>query len=223
MLHFPHSNERLPSKGVIQEIIAGAGHVEAAVGFALACAAEVRAAGACPRLIVWVRQDAAAHETGTIYGPGLTALGIDPGEVVIVRARTFADALRAGLEVLRCPSVGVGLIETIPAADLTASRRLKLAAEKSGVVPFLIRHADGPVSNAANIRWRITAGPRWADGAVPAWSPVQHASFEVELVKHPAGLSGVRWCVEWDHELRQFKETLSRPVGTVPAGGSLAA
>lgn len=207
----------------LQEVVAGDGHFEAAVGFALACAAQACVSEKHPRLIVWIRQDVAAHEAGDSYGPGLAALGIDPGELIVVRTRTFKDTLRASLDVLRCPAVGVGLIETITAIDLTASRRLKLAAQKSGAVPILIRHVDAPVSNAVSQRWRVRAAPRLGNEESADWPEVVGASFQVELVKHSAGLAGTRWCVEWDRERRHLKKALSRPVAAVPVSRSLAA
>lgn len=216
----------LPHKSaprLLQEVIAKAGHFEAAAGFALACAMQERGNADSPHLIVWVRQDEAVREGGTLYGPGLATLGIDAGNLLVVHARTLADTLRAGLEVVRCPSVAIALIETVSPVDLTASRRLKLAAEKSHVAPMLIRHVDVPMSNAVRIRWRVQAASCRDPVATERWPPIPRPAFDVELVKHPAGLSGMRWCVEWDHVQQRFEPSLPLPLAAVPIVRPMAA
>ncbi len=55
--------------------------------------------------------------------------------------------LRAGAEAARCPAVGAVLMEPWGEArplDLTASRRLTLAADQSGVTVFLLRARPRP-------------------------------------------------------------------------------
>lgn len=225
MLELVKSAELRLTPSPLQEIVGICGQAEASVSFALALAAQTRweRREERSRQIVWVRQDEAARESGDPYGPGLAAFGIDAGSLIVVRTRTFADTLRAALEAVRCSAVEVALIETVAPVDLTASRRLKLAAEKSHVVPILIRNSDTQVSNAATVRWRVSSAPRSEGNVSGSWLSVQHAAFDVMLIKHPAGLAGRRWLVEWDHERRQFRETLSLPVAAVSRGRSLAA
>ncbi len=101
-----------------------------------------------------------------LYGPGLAALGLDPARLVLVRARRDADILWVMEEGLRATGVAavVGEVGTFPAV---ASRRLQLAAERSGVTAFVLRRwRDGSeaarersLPNAAATRWRIAALP----------------------------------------------------------------
>jgi len=96
-----------------------------------------------------------------LYGPGLAALGLDPGRVVLVGARRDAEILWAMEEGLHAPGIlaVVGEIGTLPAV---ASRRLQLAAERSGTTAILLRRwRDGgqaarerALPNAAVTRWR---------------------------------------------------------------------
>src|SRR5215469_12447114 len=73
-----------------------------------------------------------------LYGPGLAAHGLDPERVVLVRTSRDAEILWAMEEGLRSPGivVVVGEVGTLLAV---ASRRLQLAAERSGATVFLLR------------------------------------------------------------------------------------
>src|SRR5271170_2387393 len=101
-----------------------------------------------------------------LYGPGLAVLGLDPTRLVLVRAWRDAEILSAIEEGLRATGVAavVGEVGAFPAV---ASRRLQLAAERSGVTAFVLRRwRDGAraarernLPNAAATRWRIAALP----------------------------------------------------------------
>jgi protein ImuA len=116
-----------------------------------------------------------------LYGPGLAAHGLDPARLVLVRAPRDDDILWAMEEGLRAPGIAavVGEVGSLPAV---ASRRLQLAAERSGITAFLLRRwRDGSqvarernLPNAAVTRWRITAlpsQPSWGEPGVgcPRW------------------------------------------------------
>ena len=99
-----------------------------------------------------------------LYGPGLAILGLDPARLVLVRAWRDAEILWAIEEGLRATGVAavVGEVGAFPAV---ASRRLQLAAERSGVTAFVLRRwRDGAraarerdLPNASATRWRIAA------------------------------------------------------------------
>jgi protein ImuA len=101
-----------------------------------------------------------------LYGPGLASLGLDPARLVLVRAWRDAEILWAVEEGLRAAGVAavVGEVGMFPAV---ASRRLQLAAERSGVTALVLRRwRDGAqaarersLPNAAATRWRIAALP----------------------------------------------------------------
>ncbi|HMD63883.1 MAG TPA: damage-inducible protein [Stellaceae bacterium] len=101
-----------------------------------------------------------------LYGPGLAAHGLDPGQVVLVRAPRDAEILWAMEEGLRAPAI-VAVVGEVGSLPAVASRRLQLAAERSGITAFLLRRwRDGgqaarerALPNAAVTRWRIAALP----------------------------------------------------------------
>lgn len=199
------------------EVVAAPGHANAAVAFGLTLAAEVASASR-DATVLWVREAAAAAETGEPYGPGLMNLGIAPDGLIGVAARTQVDALRAALEGARCAALSVVILETINAVDLTASRRLKLASEKSGVAIVLIRLTSKTVPNAARMRWRVSAEPQTV---IPGSRSL--VTFRAETLKHPAGRVGTMRIMEWDHERRTFAKAISLPLAAVSDVGSLAA
>lgn len=164
---------------------------------------------------VWIRQ--LAIETGALYPHGLVLLGFDPGRLIVVRARTVIDALSAGLDAVRCASLGVVVLETWgnpKPLDLTATRRLALAAERSGVTPILLRAGAESEPSAAYTRWQVASAP---SRPLPANAPGQ-PTFDLTLLRNRAGAFGQRWRVEWNHEARQFQSVppLSRGVVSIP-------
>ena len=89
-------------------------------------------------------------------------VGLHADRVVHVEAGSDTNVLTAMEECLRQPGLA-GVVGEVTKRSLTATRRLQLAAETSGVTAFLFRRgsradalADG---NAAVTRWRITASP----------------------------------------------------------------
>ena len=101
-----------------------------------------------------------------LYGHGLAAHGLDPAHIVLVRAPRDSEILWAMEEGLRAPGIAavVGEVGTLAAV---ASRRLQLAAERSGITAFLLRRwrdsgqaaRERNLPNAAVTRWRIAALP----------------------------------------------------------------
>ncbi|MBP7065701.1 hypothetical protein [Ferrovibrio sp.] len=140
----------------------------------------------------------------TLYAHGLAQLGLDHRRLTIVAARRADDRLWASEEGLR--ELGYGaVVAEIDGADLTETRRLQLAAEKSGSIGFLIRR-DRQAS-AALTRWRIE--PARSDGYRPSW--------RVTLERCRGAEAGFSWDVEWDYA------TLSFRLVAALADGSLAA
>jgi len=212
--------------GALHEVYAASGgDAGAATGFALALAA--RAAQGRP--ILWARQDMLDAETGRIYAPGLTELGIAPGSIVLVRGRDAADVLKAGEDAARCGGLGAALIAPwgSPASlDLTASRRLVLAAGASGVTVTMLRIAAQPAPSAAETRWRIAAAPSQRLDADAPGLP----AFDTTLLRQRGGAAGQSWFLEWNRDRQSFvaradrhAAPLSRPVVSLPRHGAAGA
>src|SRR5437764_25128 len=73
-----------------------------------------------------------------LYGSGLAAHGLDPRRLVLVQAPRDAEILWAMEEGLRAPGIAA-VVGEIGALAAVASRRLQLAAERSGVTALLLR------------------------------------------------------------------------------------
>lgn len=138
-------------------------------------------------------------------GDGLALLGIQPSRLTIVETRTEVDMLRAGLEAARCAGVAAVLMESegrFVDYDLTASRRLVLAAEASGACILLLRGDAVPRSSGAQTRWTIKSAPSVAlEADAPGWPAI-----EAELLRCRGGPAGGRWRLTWDSEGGCFRD-----------------
>ena len=86
-------------------------------------------------------------------------------DLIHVEARDARDALWAMEEGLRCSclSAVIGELWGDPRAlDFTATRRLAVASERSGVAAFLIRLGGHANLSGARMRWRIASAPSLA-------------------------------------------------------------
>lgn len=172
-------------------------------GAALALAGMMQAEIARAAPILWIRHDYLDHEDGAPYAVGLTELGLDPGRMILVRARDGLAALQAGLEGARCGAIGAVLIELrgeMKAVDTVALRRLSLAARSAGTLVLLLRVAARPQPSPAQTRWQIRAAPSRALAANAPGKP----AFELILLRARNGEEGVRHHLEWDRDTRSF-------------------
>ena len=133
-------------------------------------------------------------DAGILYGPALLPFGIDPGRLILVRARRDADALWAMEEGLRCRRLAaiVGEVEKL---SLTASRRLQLAAEETGVTVLALRPGNAaPPPSAAATRWRLGTPDAAAQNAPNAMGANDNAGLDPRTI--PPGLGAARWRAE---------------------------
>ncbi len=143
-------------------------------------------------MVLWCGRRADAHGAG-FYAPGLAQVGLAPGRLLVAMAAADTAVLAVMEEGLRHPVLDcvVGEVERL---DLTASRRLHLAAEKSGVTAFVLRTPSRRTQTApitAASRWRITAAAS-APHAVPE---AGRARWRLELLQSRSGATG-HWIVE---------------------------
>ncbi len=156
------------------------------------------------RPVVWIRQTMSESEMGRLYPHGLSAIGLDPARLITVHVRKPIHLLSAGLEAVRCASLGAVLIEVWgdpKELDLTATRRLALAAEQSGITPLLLRAATPEQPSTAFTRWQVRSAPSRALAANAPGYP----TFDITLLRNKAGTHGQSWRVEWHHDLGQFR------------------
>lgn len=154
--------------------------------------------------LLWIQERMAIVQGGRIHPPGLASL-----DLIHVEARDARRALWAMEEGLRCPAIAavVGEIWGDPQAlDFTATRRLAVASERSGVPCWLARLGGSANLSGARMRWRIASSPSLADPfnprapGAPAW--------DAELFRARGRAPG-RWTIA--HEAGSFH--LAAPPG----------
>jgi protein ImuA len=184
----PSIDSTLPAGGLVlgalHDIMAPS---EAAMTSALGFCAVLlaRSTGA----VIWI--EAAPHA----YAPGLRRFGLEPDRLIFAPAPALPDALWAMEESLRCGAVGGAflLLGKRP-LDLTAARRLQLAAEAGGTIGLILRFTE-PGRSVAQTRWRISPLP----------SPGGEACWQIDL-EHSRHGRPQSWRMQWDREARQLLE-----------------
>ena len=97
-----------------------------------------------------------------LFSPALSQAGLHPDRVIHVEAGNDTNVLLAMEECLRHAGIA-GVVGEVGKYSTTASKRLQLAAESSGVTAFVFRRAAkieaDAEGTAAVTRWRISASP----------------------------------------------------------------
>lgn len=212
--------------GALHEIAPGApGDGAAACGFALALAARFRAMAPGGRsAIIWIVEDFAAIEGGAPYGPGLALHGLDPAGLILVHAASAKDSLWAMEEALKCRSVAavIGEIWSLEKIyDLTAARRLALAAQAGGGSALMLAAgmAGGAdrLASCAHTCFEVFAhrgifargspkNPPPPGLPLPGLPLPSLACWSVRIVKARGGEGGVSIALLWDHEEGCFRD-----------------
>lgn len=168
----------------------------------------------------------------SLYAPGLACRGLAVDRLIMVTAPRREDRLWAMEECLRCSGVlaVVGELQARERIDLTASRRLQLAAGQGGAMALLLRppvwrqhkpeRQDGPAdggdlddegalgASAAVTRWQVRSLPATRAGADDGDSPGnddmgRHSCWRLVLSRSRAGARH-GWMVEVDHATGDF-------------------
>lgn len=205
----PWAGGKLADRAV-HELLFDAAAGEYAPGFlAMLATAEVQRGE-----IIWV------DPFRLVYPPALESLGLQ--RVTIVRPPA-KDAVWTVAECLGCSAVGT-VIGNVPAKmSRVETRRLQLAAERSGAMGLMLRPwGKGAEVYAAATRWRVSPAPP-AQGGTQAW--------KVELI-HGQGRLGQTFFVERCRAVpigyipENLPVYLSAPLArraTVPASAQLGA
>jgi protein ImuA len=233
--HYQHDNAALPlglsradtllgggvALGALHEISPAAPiHLGAACGFALALAA--LAGKSTGRETLFIQTDFTRLEAGIPYGLGVDLLGLPSRRLLILRARRPIDALFAMEEALKCAALA-SVIAELPddTADLTATRRLSLAARSHDGLGLLLRHRSTSLPSAAVTRWDVSA----AAGERDAYGGLGTTAFQLSLVKNRRGPCG-RFRVAWSHHERAFTSAdpvaMAAPFAGRPADAAIA-
>lgn len=157
--------------------------------------------------ILWVQDHASRRENGWLYTPAVKAFCIHQ-PIFQVHVSHPRDVLWAMEEGAACAGLSavVGEIYGAPAAlDFTATKRLAMRADVSGVPVFLLRSGDPGILSAARARWRITSLPSYPhpndnrSPGVPQW--------DVDLFR-ARGRTPRRWVARYDPEVKKPADRL---------------
>jgi len=200
--------------GLQEMLSAAAADYPAAFAFTLAAAAHAAKQSQGPLFFGLLASE--SQERGLVYATGLSRFGIDPASVYRLGAASEKSLLWAAEEAASCKDLGAAVIVLGRREKLygfTASRRLKLRQEASGVPVFILRQACGDAT-AATARWRILSAP--SQGQMTPASPVPLLGmprFLVRLERY-AGLPPQEWEIELDatHSLRVVTPLSNRPL-----------
>ncbi len=163
--------------------------------------------------VLWCQLISDAREYGTLYGPGVGWLGIDPGRIIQVRVRSPGDLAWVMEEALRCAGLRAVVGEG-PGLHFTATRRLALACEQAGT-PCLYVNLDGHLrTSAAATRWRIKA--ETAPDAGAAMPGPGAAAWSLSLMRCRGGSTG-KWQLYWNYETFSFHMAAASGDRKVPA------
>ena len=162
--------------GALHEVAGGGPDV------AMAASATLFVAGILARLTRPVLWCAVSRD---LFAPGLAGVGLMPARVLHAVAPDEKHVLLAMEEALRHRALAavVGEVSRLP---MVASRRLVLAAEKSGVMAVALRRRSAEFApTAAATRWCVTPLP----------SGMGRASWRVELLRCRGG-EAAEWMME---------------------------
>lgn len=166
----------------------GAGDDAAATLFLAALAARFsRAEEGVAGQVLWAiaRRD--------LFAPGLAQAGLTPDRLIYAECRNDAEVLAVIEEGVRHGSLSA-VIGEVGRADMTATRRLQLAAEESGTPALMLRRwkkagadpLDAP--SAAATRWRIAAVPSAPlPREIAAHEGIGRARWRVALARQRGG------------------------------------
>jgi protein ImuA len=197
-------------RATLSEIFpARASDAPAAAAFAFAMALRARAArggGA----VVFIVEDFSAQEFGLPYGRGLAAAGLDLPLFALIRTRRPRETLWAMEEALKSPACAAVVVETFLNArlyDLSASRRLLLAARRGGALGLVASLAPpkgmeaARFYSAAELRVEVAAAPPGAAQGFasrgPPLSPLAPFRWRLRLLKARAGRWGEIDPAQW--------------------------
>jgi len=170
--------EIFPLKKTRMHEVCGAG----AHAFAVLSAAQYDAP------LLWVR---AGWRQEQLNPPGFVGL-LNPDKLLVASAKNDTEVLAVAEESLRSGVLPLVVMELSSPLDLTAGRRLQLAA-KTGASTALAIIPEGMGSNAAQTRWRCS----------PVYDPDDSTLLRCELIKNKAGTLGV-WNVRWSQATRRI-------------------
>lgn len=155
-LSAPRDQADVPPLGVAEAVLKDALSAKpfdaAATAFVLACLPRESKAP-----VLWVQDRASRLENGRVYGPALK--GVTLLRVEVSHARDVLWAMEEGAACAGLSAVVGEVHGAPPVLDFTATKRLAMRSEASGVPVWLIRSGEAEGLSAARERWRVGSLP----------------------------------------------------------------
>jgi protein ImuA len=137
--------------------------------------------------IIWV------SAKQTIFPPALVAFGLSPEKVIFIHPEKENQLLWIIEEALKCKGLSA-VVGEISDLSFTASRKLQLAVEGSGVTGFIMRCKEKNIQTSASVtRWKIQPTHSISIDGLPG---VGYPSWNVDLLKVRNG-KPAEWKVAW--------------------------
>jgi protein ImuA len=204
---FPYG---LGQRGVHEVAEARFGDLAAVTGFALAASRQVTGP------ILWISRQTLQMEHGITTEAGFLQQQPKAGLRLLVCPKNPLLALWTIEEAVRSKAVTLVIAE-LEEASFTATRRLMLASEQTGVPVILLMPHTREGSSAAEARWRVSArrsGPNIYDPRAPG-----KARWQVVLERSRSAPGQIGRVQEWEYD----DETLSLHLVPALAPGPLGA
>ncbi|MEO1280370.1 MAG: hypothetical protein AAFV69_01410 [Pseudomonadota bacterium] len=150
--------------------------------------------------ILWCQTTKSQQEFGSVYGAGLKAFGFHASQFIFAETPHKHDVLWALEEGARSRSL-LAVVGEVDAISFTQTRRLSLAAAKSGTPVLLLRAHNDLSASATETRWRIATTQGMPDPFLS--NAPGNPCWQVELVRCRGGRPG-SWNVEWNNETHRF-------------------
>ena len=187
-------------RGALHEVAAAAYRdMGAATGFLASLAACASRNSTLP--VLWCETVRPPFDMGRLYGPGLSAFGLEPERIVLALPSGDADCLWAMEEALHSHAFAavIGELDGCSSAlNLTATRRLQLAAEESGTPVLLFTGHAKEGASVAVTRWHVASAPSAVLSYVDEKEMLPGAArWHVALTRSRGGQPG-SWLVEWN-------------------------
>lgn len=206
-----------PSDPMSDDRLAGgswAANTSAALGFMLALVARRLARVPAPQTqahtgaiadVVLCGSQRLSGELGWLNPHGLAAFGIDHRRLLLVSARRAGDVLAAVEECLRSGAPTL-VMASVPDLDLTASRRLALAAAGGATPLVVMTDAKAPPAAATATRWTIASAPCGDHPLVPTRPGARRFHVRLERCRRrPVALQAKPCVLEWCDATLRFR------------------
>ena len=139
-------------------------------------------------MVIWI------STARTIFPPALKYFGVPADKIIFIHLKKEKEIQWVMEESLKCKGLSA-VVSEMNGLSFTASKRLQLAIEESGVTGFVIRNHSQTLNPTACVtRWKITSLP---GGSLPVGMPgVGFPRWDIELLKVKNGKPG-KWEVEF--------------------------